>query len=161
TPPVKIFTSLANQPITSRPEVGANPLGQPPSSSGVMVYFGTGQYLQQTDITTTSTQTFYGMWDKLAQNPSLITRSDLVAQTVLAVSSGTRVTSTNTVDWNTKLGWYFDLPTSGERQVSDSILRNKRIIFTTVIPDARVCSFGGTSWLMEFNALNGNRLDTP
>jgi len=125
-----------------------------------MVYFGTGQYLQQADITTTSTQTFYGMLDKLEQNPTLIARSNLVAQTVVSESGGRRVTSNNSVDWNTTRGWYFDLPTSGERQVSDPILRNQRIIFTTTIPDARVCSFGGTSWLMEFNALNGNRLET-
>jgi type IV pilus assembly protein PilY1 len=160
TPPVKIFTGTATQPITSRPEVGPNPQGSAPSSGGVMVYFGTGQYLQQADITTTSTQTFYGMWDKLEQNPTLIARSNLVAQTVVSESGGRRVTSNNSVDWNTQRGWYFDLPTSGERQVSDPILRNQRIIFTTTIPDARVCSFGGTSWLMEFNALNGNRLET-
>jgi len=128
-----------------------------------MVYFGTGQYLQLADITTTSTQTFYGLLDKLEPNPTLIARSNLVAQTLVvpvSESGGRRVTSNNPVDWNTKRGWYFDLPTSGERQVSDSILRNQRIIFTTAIPDARMCSFGGTSWLMEFNALNGNRLET-
>jgi len=166
TPPVKIFTGLANQAITSRPEVGPNPQGLAPGSvgapgsAGVMVYFGTGQYLQTADLSTTSTQTFYGLLDKLEQTPTLITRSNLVAQTVLSESGGRRVTSNNPVDWNTQRGWYLDLPASGERQVSDSILRNQRIIFTTTIPDARVCSFGGTSWLMEFDALNGNRLET-
>jgi type IV pilus assembly protein PilY1 len=160
TAPIKIFTGTATQPITTRPEVGPNPQGLAPSSAGVMVYFGTGQYLQQADISTTSSQTFYGMLDKLESNPTLITRGSLVAQTVVSEASGRRVTTNNPVDWTTKRGWYFDLPTSGERQVSDPILRNQRIIFTTTIPDARVCSFGGTSWLMEFNALNGNRLET-
>jgi type IV pilus assembly protein PilY1 len=42
--------------------------------------------------------------------------------------------------------------------VSDSILRNGRIIFTTLIPDTEPCSFGGDSWLMELNAITGNRL---
>jgi len=97
--------------------------------------------------------------DKLESNPTLIARSNLVAQTVLSESGGRRVTSNNPVDWNTQRGWYFDLPTSGERQVSDSILRNSAS-FHHYHPDARVCSFGGTSWLMEFNALNGNRLET-
>ena len=47
----------------------------------------------------------------------------------------------------------------GEMQVSDSVLRNGRIIFTTLIPDPDPCSAGGTSWLMEMNSLTGGRLD--
>ena len=47
-------------------------------------------------------------------------------------------------------------------QVSDSVLRNNRVIFTTLIPDANPCSTGGSSWLMEMDALTGGRLDeTP
>ena len=50
----------------------------------------------------------------------------------------------------------------GEMQVSDSVLRNGRIVFTTLIPDADPCSAGGTSWLMEMDALSGSRLlDSP
>ena len=62
-------------------------------------------------------------------------------------------------------GWYMDLlsPNApnfrGEMQVSDSVLRNGRIIFTTLIPDPDPCSAGGTSWLMEMDALTGGRLD--
>ena len=44
--------------------------------------------------------------------------------------------------------------------MSDPALRNKRIIFTTLIPNTQICSFGGTSWLMELDALNGTRLET-
>ena len=55
-------------------------------------------------------------------------------------------------------GWYLDLPTSGERQVSTPILRGGRIIFTTVIPSGDECSAGGDSWLMELDALSGSRL---
>ena len=38
------------------------------------------------------------------------------------------------------------------------MLRNGRIIFTTLIPDPDPCGFGGTSWLMELDALTGKRL---
>ena len=63
-------------------------------------------------------------------------------------------------------GWYLDLlpppnppgTFQGEMQVSDSILRNGRIIFTTLIPDADLCSAGGSSWLMEMDGLTGARL---
>ncbi|HEY1284294.1 MAG TPA: hypothetical protein VGE96_07420, partial [Steroidobacteraceae bacterium] len=50
----------------------------------------------------------------------------------------------------------------GEMQVSDPILRNGRIVFTTLIPTPDPCAFGGTSWLMELDALSGGRLNyTP
>ena len=46
--------------------------------------------------------------------------------------------------------------------MSNPVLRNERIIFTTLIPDVQICSFGGTSWLMEMNAFTGGRLeDSP
>ncbi len=61
-------------------------------------------------------------------------------------------------------GWYMDLVSpvkgyQGEKQVSRPLLRNGRLIFTTLIPDADPCNFGGTSWLMELDALSGSRLD--
>jgi type IV pilus assembly protein PilY1 len=165
TTPTLIFTatnaSNNPQPITSRLEVGTHPNDiHNPATEGVLVYFGTGKYLENSDNTSASfqTQSFYGLWDKLETTPSLITRSNLLQQTVLLETSGKRVTSNTAIDWNTHKGWYLDLPTSGERTVSDPILRNKRIIFTTLIPNTQICSFGGTSWLMELNAHDGARL---
>lgn len=57
----------AVQPITSAPEVGMHRTG-----SGLMVFFGTGQYLATGDNLTSGqqTQTFYGIWDKLGMNSS-------------------------------------------------------------------------------------------
>jgi type IV pilus assembly protein PilY1 len=41
-------------------------------------------------------------------------------------------------------------------------VRNKRVIFTTLIPDIDPCGAGGASWLMELNAYTGTRLnETP
>ena len=54
-----------------------------------------------------------------------------------------------------------DLPTQGERQVSRSLLRNNRIIFTTLIPETAECEFGGDAWLMELDAFSGSRLGEP
>jgi type IV pilus assembly protein PilY1 len=48
-----------------------------------------------------------------------------------------------------------------EKQVSRPLLRNGRIIFTTLIPDSDPCGFGGSSWLMEMDALTGRRLKAP
>lgn len=50
----------------------------------------------------------------------------------------------------------------GERVVSTPLLRNGRIIFATMIPSPSPCDYGGTSWLMELDAMTGGRLDyTP
>lgn len=80
------------QPITSAPSVTLNPNfpgmnGQ--SYLGLMVYFGTGMFLQTTDLTSTKTQSFYGVWDNTSDfsnytsNPSLpYTRSNLIQQTI-------------------------------------------------------------------------------
>jgi type IV pilus assembly protein PilY1 len=81
-----------------------------------------------------------------------------------------RVSTQNAI---TNRGWYMDLLSGtpgvpepsgfkGEMMVSDPIVRNKRLIFTTLIPNPDPCDFGGTSWLMEIDALTGGRLkETP
>ncbi|MEO8631314.1 MAG: PilC/PilY family type IV pilus protein, partial [Betaproteobacteria bacterium] len=150
------------QPITQRVEVGINAQG------GVLIYFGTGQYITINDNSTTSAQTFYGIWDKGA---TVIGRSSLLQQTVTGTASASggnyRLTSNNGnastmfVAPSTYKGWYIDLPSSGERQVSDPVLNGGRIIFTTLIPSLTACSSGGSGWLMELDPTTGNQPATP
>ena len=169
--PQPLFTAMMGttpQPITTRPEVGRHPQG------GYLVYFGTGKYIETSDNITTgaTTQTFYGIWD----NSAAVTtgRTDLLQQKILAEvtsnSSDWRLTSVTAADWATHKGWYMDLYNTqggatsnyGEKQVSNPIIRNQRIIFTTLTPSSAVCSGGGFSWLMELNPENGGRLsETP
>jgi len=50
------------QPITGQPVVSRHPSGR----SGVMVYFGTGQYLEPDDVEPVDErQTFYAVWDRI------------------------------------------------------------------------------------------------
>lgn len=82
-----------DQPITSAPSVTPNP-NFPGSSGqsylGLMVYFGTGIFLQTSDLTNTKTQSFYGVWDNTsdlanyATTPSAVpyTRANLQSQTI-------------------------------------------------------------------------------
>jgi type IV pilus assembly protein PilY1 len=156
------------QPITSRPTVGAGPEGV-----GMMVYFGTGKFLELADrnLALLTTQSFYGIVDANGGTSAdrVIGRGSLVAQTILSESSimlggessAARVTSANPLAANR--GWYLDLispgPTfMGEMQVTDSVLRNGQIIFTTLVPNPDPCGFGGSSWLMALDALSGARL---
>ncbi len=160
------------QPITARPQVGRSGLGQ---TGGMMIYFGTGKYFEVGDNTSAgqATQTFYGLWDKNDGVVPSFTRGDLTQQKILhetAVGGNdVRVTSQYAVDWTTQDGWYLDLYNTeggntdnfGERQVSDPILLHGRIIFTTLIPSADPCAYGGTGWLMEMDAFGGGRLGSP
>ena len=167
--PAPLFTAEAAdgsvQPITARPNVGRHPDG------GVMVYFGTGKYFETTDNTIPANppvQTFYGIRDL---GSTVSGRSQLEQQEIVyeadAATAGTshdvRAVSDTEVDYAAKAGWYLDLipPTGiaeGERVVDSAILRFGRVIFTSIIPSQDVCDYGGRSWLMELDAVNGSRL---
>ena len=161
--PVPLFTANANQQITSTPVIVRNsdiPTAAS-NSPNTLVIFGTGQYLTSADISTTNTQAMYGIWD---DGTSQLDQTDLVAQTITAgTSSGGvpgRTLSNNTVDYTgTAQGWYINLPTSGERSVTDAVIRDDLVFFNTTIPDTVPCNYGGTGWLMVAKWINGGNPD--
>lgn len=175
--PLPIFTACADnncnagnvQPITSRPVVVNHP-----TSSGYQVLFGTGKYFEVGDNSRNNqvTQSFYGIWDRNANTLDAFDRSDLLQQTILFEQEESgfeyRVTSDNQINWTANSGWYMDLispataTNQGERQVSEAVVRNGRVIFTTLLPSDDPCGDGGDSWIMELNFNSGSRLDyTP
>ncbi|HEY3646158.1 MAG TPA: PilC/PilY family type IV pilus protein, partial [Gammaproteobacteria bacterium] len=165
--PAPLFTAKDSsgnvQPITDRPQVGLSSTGE------VMVYFGTGTYFQTGDNTVASSppvQSFYGLIDdKGNASTDQVLRSNLLQQSIVQETtvSGTSFRVTTPYKMATgQQGWYLDLnyPTAqGERVVSDPVLDNGRIIFTTLIPQGNACQFGGISWLMELDADDGGQLD--
>jgi type IV pilus assembly protein PilY1 len=114
------------------------------------------------------TQSFYGVWDKNLSSFSAFDKDDLLQQSITEERSQSgfdlRITTMNSIDWDTQLGWYLDLinpstsANEGERQVSEAIVRNGRVIFTTLLPSDDPCDFGGSGWLMELDANTGSRL---
>ncbi|MBC7162514.1 MAG: hypothetical protein H5U26_10470 [Immundisolibacter sp.] len=164
------------QPITVKPVVTRR------SDGDLMVLFGTGKYFEAQDRSvpaspTPQVQTFYGVRDPGGPvgsgHSTLVQQSVIVTTTFNGASDGeettdstdsddsdasVRVTTAARPTSSTQNGWYLNLPTAGERQVSRPVLRTGRIIFTTVIPNSDSCSAGGTSWLMEVDALTGGRL---
>lgn len=161
----------ATQAITTQPAVVKMPgiSDTTANSPNLLVMFGTGQYLVNSDQTSTGTQTFYGVWDRgtLPGSPSdSIKRADLTAQTFLTgVEAGYRVLSDNTVDYNIKYGWYIDLDKStaatGERVVTNAVVKGDYVFFNSMIPSTAACSFGGTSWLMSAKLANGGNPAKP
>lgn len=181
--PKPLFTAKAKetgypaQPITSRPSVAFHPDS---SEDGVLVMFGTGRYIDSVDNVSSgqNTQTFYGIWDDLSGTmpPSFTgsrTTSNYLKQTIESehtvgsTSSVIRISSDNQIDWSTHHGWYIDLVNTGstpldnkgERQITNSVVRGDRIVFTTLSPNDVACDFGGSSWLMELSVVDGSRLD--
>ena len=165
--------ATGGQPITVRPDVTRFVNG------GFLVAFGTGQYIDTNDNATTATQSFYGIRDTGVS----VSKSNLVRQRVGSNATGTdgnvyrtssHAVGAATLDaalpgdnqlspaaYAAKGGWYFDLPDSGERAVSEPNIRSGRVIFNSIIPSADPCSFGGSGWVMEVDVMTGNRYDTP
>lgn len=151
------------QPITARPMVIAHPNG------GVMVLFATGSYFTNEDRSSIQLQALYGVWDKLEASPTLIAKSDLVQQSILAEVSATstRVISNNEVNYGSKRGWYLNLLTPGlstgvgERVITDIQLREDQLVVTSMLPSTDPCDYGGKSWLLELAPLTGSRLSYP
>jgi type IV pilus assembly protein PilY1 len=145
----------------------------------VIVYFGTGKYLESgdNDPSGQNTQGFFAIWDDGTQVSG---RSDLLQQSIIGETSNDdfdfRLTTANEIRWEEDdsvapslpayRGWYMDLVNTedgntdnqGERVVFEPIIRNDRIIFTTLIPSLDQCAAGGSGWLMEVSAISGARL---
>jgi type IV pilus assembly protein PilY1 len=143
--------------IVRNPDMPTNAGTQP----NLLVMFGTGQYLIDADKTSTSGQAFYGVWDS---GTGQLTNASLVQQTIgTGTTSGLvtgRTLTNNSVNYaGSDHGWYMDLPTSGERVVTDAVVRGKLVYFNTTIPDNSACSNGGTGWLMVAKIANGGRAD--
>ena len=193
-----------------------------------MVVFGTGKYLGESDITDTSTQTIYGIWDYgddvddseylgafdrasvpvLSNQPNyevnLLQQDDIDCdpddpnQTAcdgdlfIVGDYSLRLMTQFEPDWGTtskdaadecleglgteacdpdgyganpdpvnNAGWYFDLPISGERIVTDSLLRDGKAIVISYAPEQTPCGSGGFSIIHEMDACSGARLAAP
>ena len=156
----KIFTARSSadkvQPVISKPIVVAHPTGV-----GYGVIFGTGRYVLKSDITDTSLQAIYGLWDRMGDQE--IPKSALVQQSYSNVCDSlegdppTKITcvrtlSSNSVDYvpptdsdQGTLGWYNELavPNSadpstidfpGERAVRNLVIRGGLAFVNSVVP---------------------------
>jgi type IV pilus assembly protein PilY1 len=148
------------QPVTTEPELATVTIS---NIDYQFVYVGTGRYLGETDVSTTSTQTMYGLIDDLSSSP-LITigsgRTDLQEQTMSTTADATKRNVTNNAAVysgnNAKKGWFLDFSlSSGERVVTDPQLALGALTFTTNIPSATECIPGGSSWFYAIDYATG------
>ena len=142
------------------------------------MYFGTGKYIETNDNSSSGqdTQTIYAVWDRDdPENFQAFTRDQLLQQEIIAQVGEQYVTSNKPIEWHeipetvptgtpptSHLGWYIDLivggNNKGERQVTNPLVRDKRVIFNTTIPSSSPCDYGGTSNMIVLDAISGSRL---
>jgi type IV pilus assembly protein PilY1 len=185
--PLFVAKNAANlrQPIISPPAVTLYKSG---ATVGQLVLFGTGKYIELDDRANVDVQSFYGVWDR---GLSGITRSNLIAQVLDSAESvgnvvvrkqttksiptycSTEADATACTNGQKYLGWYWDMPTSGERLTGKVSLINSVVLFNTFYPATEAydcstvdgvttcktrldpCKYGGDGWLMGLNAVNG------
>jgi type IV pilus assembly protein PilY1 len=185
TTPTPLFTTVDSQPITTPIQVAYHPEGR----FGFMLYFGTGKYIEPNDnaISAQPTQAFYGIWDKDQAPLTAFTSSKLMLQESsdqvslnfdndedgdTDVTKSVRKSTNHAINYDSHMGWYIKLlpvkvngvansSNFGEKQVSRAVVRDGRVIFTTLVPSQDSCDFGGSSFIMSLNYTNGGQLLFP
>jgi type IV pilus assembly protein PilY1 len=179
----RLFTATSSdnslQPITARPSIAQ----YPGNDNRIVITFGTGSFFRAGDnaVGTQQTQTLYGIFDTAAGLVDTI-RSQLLAQTIssnnasVTLGTGTnqvtfaagqlRAVSALPIDSNLNVhkGWRIDLPVNGERVISFSTFPSgsiqRRVRFTTLIPDNDPCGSGRSGFLLDVNLSNGGESST-
>lgn len=140
----KVIALGSDQPITAAPEIGE-------ASNKTVLYFGTGRYLSQDDLTLDKQQAIYGVKVDGTTQASV---SNLVEQTIT-----NNVISTNPVDWATKDGWFIKLPDQKERVSVEAKLVMGTLVFVSTVPDASECQPGGYSNLFLIDYMTGGSIE--
>lgn len=162
-----LFTARSSggvaQPITASPVVALNPV----NNNEVVVAFGTGSYFRGSDQNVQG-QTLYGILDtKVGVNG--VARADLLTQTITSTTYtvggeniGVRIVSENDFDPATHKGWLVDLPEAGERVITEATFPSgptqRRVRFSTLIPDEDPCGTGRRGYLMDLDLVAGGRV---
>jgi type IV pilus assembly protein PilY1 len=174
------------QPITSPVEVMLD-CATTGDVRGLMVIFGTGQYLTTDDFVNIPVQSYYGIWDRapivedadgldasraaylgtfeadrsLSNMPSGVT----LLEQVFEIQQGEWWALTEyQPDWydaasgtGTHMGWYWDMPVANERNTNDPVLLKGHVVLISTVPSTSPCDSGGVSYINIVNACTGGR----
>jgi len=171
-----LFTAIAGgvrQPITTRPIMAVHP--EEPGTH--MVYFGTGSFSELADVNK-RVQSVYGIWTqgtagRTANKPLRITaRTSLQEIKITSESSSATMSDAriveerDSIDWDTKAGWYMDLLTRGTLAEGERVLTTMEFIsgtlfVNTFLPNEDPCLQSDQGWMMAFNPATGSRPKQP
>lgn len=177
-PPDGLVSGGTPQPLFIATDADGNPqaITAPPTSAFNEagehgIFFGTGSFYRIDDNVVPDNPSVDGFYGIIDRGEPIASRDELVEQEIMTeqVVNGRRVRAVTDNEMTSgNDGWFVDLVwknsyggpgPKGERVVSRAVVRDDRVIVTTLIPDADPCSPGGDSWLMELDAFNGGRLD--
>lgn len=147
----KVLALGSSKPISVAPELGE-------VNAKTALFFGTGRYLGTDDLSTTGTQSFYAVRDDGSTTVDVANMNKITATKSGSGSSEQITLSGSSTDWSTTPGWYFDLPTEGERVNLPAQLYFGTILFPTTVPTASECQPGGYSWLYALDYASGLRV---
>ena len=150
-----LIATLANasgkaQPVTTRPLVEIDP-----DSSARYLMVGTGSLLSDTDITTSSVQTFYAIVDGTGTSGGFYTSSTLPSGVSFPITRGALNANTSLLTGigsspGSAMGWYFDLPVTNsiaQRVDVDATANQGIVAFIGNLPNDSACSPSGTGTL--------------
>jgi type IV pilus assembly protein PilY1 len=146
----------SNRPITSQPQLYPHPQG------GFMVLFGNGKIYEDTDPTSTTLESLYGIWDKGTNTQ--VTASQLVTQNLSLVDTIYYKVTGNSIDWTSKRGWVIPMNVkAGERLITDPSVFENQVIFTTIVPNTSTdpCALDGLTTTLQINPVTGGPLGYP
>lgn len=143
------------QPIT-----GGLALALEPISNRIWVTFGTGRLISLSDLSSTSTQSIYGVID---DGSVIAGRSQLTRRTIAAVGKDAQGRSVRAFEAHSPIpassrGWLINLgnPLPGERVVSGPRINGRAVWVSSVVPDVGDgCEAGGTGYLNALDVFTG------
>jgi len=175
--PLPLFTATDpngnRQQITAPPTIITHPTVLTGPSPNVLVLFGTGQYIVDSDkdasAATTQTHSYYGVWDR---GDDSLDRTNLLEQLYQAgfgQGADFRKTEDEPVDYTTpnnfQYGWYIELPDTSEaddsptgapeRVTTSSAVVGNIVFFNSFVPTVNGCDVGGYSHITSVKAENG------
>ena len=150
--------TVGAQPITVKPEIGL--VKDSNGTSWRVIYFGTGRYLTQSDITANTTaQAIYAVKDTGAligtTGVFTATTSNLVQQVLDTSVTPRTIDSPAAVDLATKNGWYLTLPVGELVDVDPKLQLGTLTLISNSPATSTACVIGGSSWLYSLNYATG------
>jgi type IV pilus assembly protein PilY1 len=153
---------IAKDPLGAVQPITAAPFAAKDAATGsTWVFFGTGKYLNEVDISTTQQQTWYGIIDNgVATTRANLVQRSFTAQGNIAEFGTGSLTAGTAADLSGKNGWFIELPISGERMVVPNRFQGGVLIGISRVPDpVNACKPTGRGIIMAINAYTGAALD--
>lgn len=147
--------SGAKQSITTAIDLGK-------IDTHTVLFVGTGKFLNTGDYSSTQVNSIYAFKDKgnSFSYGNFRDNSTLVKQTISPLGTLQSTATENSVDWNSKNGWYFDLTSqSGERVNVDVKLTLGVLNVISNVPGISECTAGGNAWVYQVDFKTGSFLD--